>query len=236
MDINNMNAEDFLNLYYFKKGDSGSIFQDYRDNFKPTLQDINNYNKKKRQFQLAWNKDKSLIHKYIALKEQKKDVKEDNDFDFCMEIGHKFELWVEQECKKYGIDLGMYYDSRQFQGENKLGLEIKHDSKLAETGNVYIEYQALNKDESKFIKGGILKEDNSIYWLIGTEKEYYIFYKSSLVRLYRKILDGSYASDWGYKKAERRTSRGIIITRAKCKQIMIANNIEEFLFKIGLID
>ena len=170
-----MNAEDFLNLYYFKKSDSGPIFQDYKNNFNPTAQDIERYNKRLSQIQLTWDRDKSLVHKPIALREMPKEMKEDNNFKYCMEIGHKFELWVERVCAEYGVDLGMYYDDRQFQGENKLGLEIKHDSKLAETGNVYIEYMALSKDESKFINGSLLKDDNSKYWLIGTEEEYYIF-------------------------------------------------------------
>lgn len=234
MDINNMTAEDFLNLYCFKKCPQGQFFEDYRDNFKPTIHDIENYNKKVNQMRLAWNKDKSLVHKYIPIREQSKDVKEDNDFEFCMNIGHEFELFVEQECKKYDVDLGMYYDDRQFRGENELGLEIKHDSKLAETNNVYIEYLALNKDESKFINGGILKEDNSKYWLIGTEEEYYIFYKKDLLKIYENIMQGK--KEWGCGKAKRRTSKGIVISRERCRELMIADDIGEFLLKTGIID
>lgn len=236
MDINHMTAEDYLNLYCFKKVCNKPIYKDYKENFHPTIQDIKNYNAKVYEMQKLWNKDKSAIHKNIPIREPKKEVKEDNNFDFCMDIGHKFELWVEKECKKYGVDLGMYYDNRQFKGENELGLEIKHDSKLAETGNVYIEYLALNRDESKFINGGILKEDNSKYWLIGTEKEYYIFYKKDLLKLYEKVMDGTYVHDWGYKMAERRTSKGIIISRKKCQQLMITNDIGEFLVKVGIIN
>ena len=236
MDINNMSAEDYLNLYCFTKVCDKPIFNDYKENFHPTMRDIRNYNAKVYEMNKVWKSNKPLIHKHIPLREPNQAVKEDNDFQYCAEIGHKFELWVEAECKKYGVDLGMYYDERQFQGENSLGLEIKHDGKLCETGNVYIEYSALNKDETKFINGGILKEDNSKYWLIGTEDEYYIFYKDDLLRLYKKVMDGSYKNDWGYRKAERRTSRGIIISRAKCKNIMIANNIGEFLTKCGFID
>ena len=236
MDINNMNAQDFLNLYCFTKCNDGSFYEDYKKNFKPTLKDIENYNNKVKQFETAWNKDKSLVHKYIGLRDRAENVKEDNNFDFCADIGHKFELWVEEQCKSYGVDLGMYQDNQQFIGENELGLEIKHDSKLQETGNVYIEYLALNKDETEFIKGGILKEDNSKYWLIGTEKEYYIFYKEDLLKLYKKLEDGSFKDDWGYKTAKRRTSKGMIISRKKCKEIMIADNIGEFLVKVGIIN
>lgn len=234
MDINNMTAEDFLNLYCFTKCNQGSFFEDYRDNFKPTIQDIRDYNRKVNQMKLAWNKDKSLVHKYIPIREQTQDVKEDNDFEFCANIGHKFELFVEQECKRYGVDLGMYYDDRQFKGENELGLEIKHDGKLAETGNVYIEYLALNKDESEFINGGILKEDNSKYWLIGTEEEYYIFYKKDLLKIYENIIQDQ--KEWGCKKAERRTSKGIIISRERCQKTMISDDIGTFLMKVGIIN
>lgn len=236
MDVNNMNAEDFLNLYCFKKASNGPMFKDYQNNFRPTIQDVDKYNYKVEQFNKTWEENKALVHKYISLRKPKEEVKEDNDFDFCAKIGHEFELWVEKECKKYDVDLGMYYDNRQFQGENALGLEIKHDGKLAETGNVYIEYQALNKNETKFIDGGILKDDNSKYWLIGTEEEYYIFYKDDLLKLYRKIIDGSYIYDWGYKKAERRTSKGIIISRKRCKEMMIADDIGVFLLKVGIIN
>lgn len=234
MDINNMDAEDFLNLYCFTKTCDKPIYKDYRDNFKPTVRDIKNYNAKVHEMKRLWCKDKTLIHKFIRLNELPKEIKKDNDFEYCAEIGHKFELWVENELKGFGVDLGMYYDDRQFQGENVLGLEIKHDSKLAETGNVYIEYEALNRNESEFIKGGILKDDNSKYWLIGTEKEYYTFYKDDLLRIYNNVMSGK--REWGCKKAERRTSKGIIISRERCKDIMIADNLVEFLVKTGLLD
>lgn len=34
----------------------------------------------------------------------------------------------------------------QYSGESKLGVEIKYDKKLCETGNVYIEYQERMKE------------------------------------------------------------------------------------------
>ena len=233
MDINKMTAEDYLNLYCFTKVCNKPIFKDYKENFHPTINDIRNYNAKVYEMEKVWAKNKPLIHKYIPFRENSKEVKEDNDFQFCANIGHEFELWVEKECKKYGVDLGMYYDKRQFNGENELGLEIKHDSKLKETGNVYIEYLALNKNETEFINGGILKNDNSKYWLIGTEEEYYIFYKLELLAIYSRLINGEKVA--GCRYAERRTSKGIIISREKCKEIMIADNIGEFLTKVGLI-
>lgn len=233
MNVDNMNYEDFLNLYYFVKNKNKQIYLDYKDNFHPTLQDIENYNTKVDEFKKMWEKDKSIIHKPIAFERLKDNYKEDNDFAYCLEIGHKFELWVEDECKKYGVDLGMYYGDKQFSGENELGLEIKHDGKLEETGNVYIEYEALNKDESRFYESGILKKDNCKYWLIGTEKEFYIFYKEDLYRIYRNLIKGNNLA--GCKLREKRTSKGFTISREKCKAIMIVNNIQDFLYKTGIL-
>ena len=40
-----------------------------------------------------------------------------------------------------GIDLKNYLDEKgQYTGENEFGLEIKHDTMLVQTGNLYIEY------------------------------------------------------------------------------------------------
>lgn len=245
MDINNMSARDYLDLYLWINLKNKKFYNDYQDNFKPTRKDVEEYTAKLNQFESVWEKDKSIIHKPIAFEEQTGEVKKDNDFEFCNAIGHKFELWVEKECKKYGVELGMYYDDRQFKGENALGLEIKHDDKLKETNNVYIEYEALTKDESKFYPSGILKKDNCKYWLIGTEEEYYIFRKNDLVKLYEQLASDEKKEyyqmkngkrEWYFGFRERRTSKGIAISREKAKTMMISNNIGEFLVKVGIIE
>ena len=238
MNSNSMTYIDYLNLYYFIKEKNKKIYTDYRDNFHPTIKDIEEYNTKVEEFKKMWNEDKAIIHKPISFGSYQREYKKDNNFKYCLEIGHKFELYVESEFKKYGIDLGMYYDNRQYRGENRLGIEIKHDGKLKETGNVYIEYQAINKDESKFYNSGILKDDNCKYWLIGTEKEYYIFNKKDLLDIYNELIDGEKQMHYQiingkrkiyYGLAEKRTSKGVVISREKAKDIMVADNIQEFI-------
>lgn len=240
MNENNMSAKDYLDLYCFTKLKEQQFYNDYEKNFKPTLSDIRGYNKKLSQFENVWKKDKSKIHKPIAFEKYQDTYKKDNDFEYCLKIGHKFELWVENEFKKYGVDLGMYYDDKQFRGENKLGLEIKHDSKLVQTNNVYIEYKSINKKETEFYNSGILKEDNCKYWLIGTEDEYYIIYKNELLKIYEELMkDGRTRykdKELYYGLAEKRTSKGVVISRQKLKDIMISNNIQEFLIKVGIIE
>ena len=236
MNSNDMSYADYLNLYFFVKNKNREIYLDYRDNFHPTMQDIEDYNAKLEQFKKAWEKDKSLVHKPIMLSDVPDEIEEDNNFIGCQEIGHKWELEIEKEFKKCGIDIGMYYDERQFKGENEFGIEIKHDSKIQETGNVYIEYDALNKDGTDYIEGGITKEDNSIYWLIGNEDfGYFIFYKKDLYKIYRQVVLEHQKVD-GCVLRERRTSHGIAISIKKAREIMIADSVLEFLVKTGKVE
>lgn len=239
MNINNMSFEDYLHLFLFNsyvKNKNKEMYKDYRDNFHPTKKDVEEYTQKYEQFRKAWEKDKSLIHKPILISEQSDVVDEDNNFVGCQEIGHKWELEIEKEFKKYGIDIGMYYDNRQFSGENEFGIEIKHDSKIQETGNIYIEYDALSKDGTKFIEGGITKEDNSIYWLIGNETfGYFIFYKKDLYKIYRQVVLEHQKID-GCVLRERKTSHAVAISVKKAKEIMIADSVYEFLIKTGKIE
>lgn len=229
-----MTSKDYMNLYYFCKANNKKII-DFKT-WKPQLKDIENYNKVEKRFDEVWKKDKSLIHKNIALREATEEIKQDNNFQGCMEIGHKWEIQIEQEFKKYGVDIGMYYDNRQFKGENEFGIEIKHDGKIGKYGNIYIEYLALNRNETEFIPGGIAKKDNSKYWLIGNEiNGYYIFYKDTLYDIYQKMVINNEKVDRCYLK-ERRTSKAIAIRIDKARELMISDNIGEFLVKIGRIE
>ena len=243
MNSNTMNYEDYLNLYYFVKHKTKEIFKDYNKNFHPTLQDIEEYNKKVEQFKKAWEKDKSLVHKAILISEPPKEVDEDNNFVGCQEIGHKWELYIEKEFKKCGVELGMYYDNRQYKGENEFGIEIKHDSKIQayKKKNIFIEYDAINKEGTEFINGGITKEDNATYWLIGNEDfGYFIFYKKDLYKIYRQVvlehqkIEGCEIK--ATKKGDKILSHGIAISVEKARELMIADNIKEFLIKIGKIE
>lgn len=246
MNSNTMNYEDYLNLYLFVKNANKEIYKDYKDNFHPTLKDIEEYNSKVEQFKKAWEKDKSLVHKPILISELPKEVDKDNNFVGCQEIGHKWELEIEKEFKKYGVDLGMYYDNRQFTGENEFGIEIKHDSKIQaylkyNKQNIFVEYNAINKEGTKFIDGGITKEDNAKYWLIGNEDfGYFIFYKKTLYDIYKKVvLEHQHIEGCEIKETRRGDkilSHGIAISVEKARELMIADNVYEFLVKIGILE
>lgn len=113
-----------------------------------------------------------------------------NDFVASKEIGEKYQDYIQDWfAQKEGIFL-CNYGSRYYQmnkGENSFGMEIKHDEHYWETGNVFIEFEAVNKVGDKFIEGGIKKKDNAWLYLIGDESNAFIFAKCQLVSIYECV-------------------------------------------------
>ncbi len=91
--------------------------------------------------------------------------------------------------QNYGLDLGQYMTPEgQYElGENTLGIEIKNDTLIEKYGNVYIEYREKSRANNyDYVNSGILKNDNCEYFLIGTQKKFYIFKKSRLIRIFKE--------------------------------------------------
>ena len=92
----------------------------------------------------------------------------------------KVELWSDrkktpyykeklQAAFEFSLDLQQFLtpEGQYDLGENELGIEIKNDTLIKKWGNVYVEYaEKSNSGNYVFIKSGILKDDNSIYFLI----------------------------------------------------------------------
>lgn len=78
--------------------------------------------------------------------------------------------------RRHGYDIGLFYgkDQQYHQGETKAGIEIKCDMRLQKTGNVYIEYQERMTNAGEWVDSGILKQDQTKYFLIGTVEEFFI--------------------------------------------------------------
>lgn len=113
-----------------------------------------------------------------------------NDFEFCKNLGDEYMDFLTDELLKIGISLNAYA-SRKYQltyGESRSGIEIKHDSKLATTGNVYIEISAVNMAETEMVDGGITKQDRSWLYVIGDYQQAFIFSKSQLNVLLEKVI------------------------------------------------
>lgn len=117
-----LSPEDYLYLFWFEKISSGAEI-DYAD-FQPTESLIYRYN----DYVKTWN-DRFLADPIHYEKPVDWDVsrKKTPYFKGKLQAGHEFEVWVEQEFAKYGVELGSFFDEEgQYSGENEFGLEIKH--------------------------------------------------------------------------------------------------------------
>lgn len=123
------------------------------------------------------------------LEDENAKLKEQVKFNYCDELGKQFQDLCTDKLLNIGINLNCY-SSKKYQlnkGESASLLEIKHDSKWQQTGNLYFEVEALNKAQTEMVGGGIKKEDKSWLYLIGDETKAFIFSKFQLQRLYEKV-------------------------------------------------
>lgn len=155
-----------------------------------------------------------------------------------LERGRIMELFVDNEMRKHGVDIGFYYDPKhQGAGESSVGIEIKHDMKSAKTGNYYIEYaeRHTNFTNQNFIPSGILKNTNTRFWIIGIPEEYYIVKEVDLQNQLYSMNPNDQGWQDGKKFVATKSSLGFIIKRYKLQEIAIAQSISDFLEKISLI-
>lgn len=114
------------------------------------------------------------------------------------------------------MEIGQYLSPQgQYElGENALGIEIKFDTLIKKYGNVYIEYMEKSKSNNyRFVNSGILKKDNCIYFLIGTQEKFYIFRKKRLVDIYeeeKENFQSSQKSKRDIKFKQIATSKGFV--------------------------
>lgn len=155
------------------------------------------------------------------------DRKHTEYFDSQLTSSHQFELFISSKFKEKGYDIGMYYSrDGQYSGENQAGVEIKNDKKMHETGNVYIEYMERMSSDGEWVQSGILKDDNTRLWAIGTEDDYILIKKSDLIYLFNHLIEknreGCY--DNGYRfveENEHQTSKGFIVKRKYIKKYLL---------------
>lgn len=147
-------------------------------------------------------------------------VCQNNDnFNYCKDIGDRYQDIVCEQLFKMGICLNMF-SSRKYQmekGENLVGIEIKRDSKIVETHRLYVEIEALNRKGDAMIEGGITKKDKSWLYVIGNEQECWLFAKSQLLMLYEKVKAKPYYWWTNYKVAIREHwENGVCTSRGMC--------------------
>lgn len=230
--LSNLTSDNVLVLYWYyiviKEKNKKEVIS-YND-FKVTQSLINEFNDYCRDWEKKYESNPSL-HKVVNwdLDRNKTDY-----YETQLNIAHQFEIYVEKEFKKRGIDLGAYSDTRQYEGENEFGLEIKNDLKNLETGNYYIEYKERMKNSMDWVDSGILKNDNSKFILLGNENNLAIFEKRTLLNIYNElVIKGQ--NVYGCKMVAENThgtSKGFIIFKNAINRYCFATSIDEFIDKI----
>ncbi len=139
-----------------------------------------------------------------------------------LNASHRFEVYIDDLFRRHGYDIGLFYgkDQQYHQGETKAGIEIKCDMQLQKTGNVYIEYQERMTKAGEWVDSGILKPDQTKYFLIGTMEEFFILPREKLQNYYHRLVKCGEKMEGIELKEERahQTSKGFIIQRQTAKQ------------------
>ena len=130
-----------------------------------------------------------------------------------LEAGLQYQDFIADQLRKADTCIILCaYSSRKYQnekGESASGIEIKHDMRFKETGNLYIEVAEKSRPEMPtYTDSGIRRKDNTWLYLIGDYEQAFLFSKDQLNRLYDN------KSTWlrhGIKERETPTSRGFTI-------------------------
>lgn len=139
---------------------------------------------------------------YLEIKKTNNMYEGNNEHKDSFEVGLQFQDFIiTQLLRDYGIVIQLY-SSKKFQfdvGESLQGYEIKYDARSTgdcthynceATNNVAIEvYEKTNENNDKWIPSGILREDNTIYYIIGNYDMCWIVDKIVLKRMFKS---GSY--------------------------------------------
>jgi len=132
--------------------------------------------------------------------------------------GDAFAAFAAEQLTRFGYQVGLYLtQGEQYRiGESRMGLEIKLDDWLARSGNVYFEmYEKTRASNQRFIESGILRCDNTLLYGIGNRKEFFIFGKRTLQRVYEAFDRGMVPppADKDFIRRATPTSKGFTLPR-----------------------
>jgi len=153
-------------------------------------------------------------------------------FEKKLQKGEEFQNYVENLFKEeYDLDLEPFTspEGQYERGENKKGVEIKYDMMCKKTGNLYIEYaEKSSAGNIKYVNSGILKKDNSKYFLIGNYDRFWIFPKKILVDTYINEKEKD-RKNRDFRFIKKKTSKGFLlpIKKAEKKTISISKVVKE---------
>ena len=132
-----------------------------------------------------------------------------NYYNDKLKDGKEYENFVVEYLKKQGIEITLTktFKDQIHIGESLEGYEIKFDDKYQETGNLWIETEERSNINKKYVNSGILRDDNTIFYVIGNYDVIFIFKKDKLKQLSyeKKILENN-----------MRTSKGYLLSTTEC--------------------
>lgn len=131
-----------------------------------------------------------------------------------LEESHAFEVFIDCLFRNQGVNIGLYYGREgQYHGECGVGIEIKYDRRSRETGNYYIEYQERMHAGDVWVNSGILKEDNTRFYLLGTMEQFVIFRRVDLMEYYNRLVINREKVNGArlVRENEHGTSKGFIL-------------------------
>ncbi len=134
---------------------------------------------------------------------------------------HAFEVYIDCLFQEHRVNIGLYYGKeQQYHGETAVGIEIKLDKRSAETGNYYIEYQERMRAGGQWVDSGILKDDDTEFYLLGTIDKFVILDRDWLMDYYnRLVIKGETLPDAKlvFEQAHN-TSKGFILKPAASRR------------------
>lgn len=111
------------------------------------------------------------------------------------------------------------YSSKAYQngvGENRAGIEIKHDEKFKLTRNLWIEIsEKATQREGPYVKSGIFRRDNTWLYVIGDYDTIFVFAKKQLQSIYAsgkyRIIENNTKTSTGFLLPEKDAHRYAVI-------------------------
>jgi hypothetical protein len=97
-----------------------------------------------------------------------------------------FEDWCAELLYRDGLPIGLRTSMEwQQKGESRAGVEIKHDLRFRQTGNLFIETEETSRPEVPMHPAGIYADDNAFLYLIGDYGRLWMFGRRLLQRAHR---------------------------------------------------
>ena len=155
--------------------------------------------------------NENMLEKYMEIRKQKRPVE------------RPFEIFIRDWIKNHrGVDIGLHeteYEQLNH-GESEAGVEIKHDYKYQITGNLFIEVEELTS-RGEWIRSGICKEDNALWYLIGDRNEFWLFNKENLFMesLCKEQICGFLNKE--FKDKNFPTSKGFLLFTSEANEICV---------------